>query len=72
MAAAAAVANKPEHGQPGPTQPSPAQKWPGPTSYFGPTGRAWAKKSGPSDKTDRAWAEDLKDLGKARSDGLTA
>jgi hypothetical protein len=52
----------PEHGQPGPTAR------PGPTSYFGLTGRAWAEKSGPIDMTGRAWASDLV---KARPDGPT-
>jgi hypothetical protein len=51
----------PEHGQPGLT-------WPGPTSYFGPMGWAWAEKFGPIDKSGRAWTKDLADLGKARPD----
>jgi hypothetical protein len=45
-----------------------SEKWPGPTSYFGPTSWAWAEKSSPIDKLGWAWAEDLADLGKARPD----
>jgi hypothetical protein len=52
-------------------RPGPARKWPGLTSYFGPTGRAWAEKSGPIDKIGQAWAGDLRDLGKARPDNPT-
>jgi hypothetical protein len=65
--------HKPEHGQPSPTaQPGPARKCPGSTSYFGPTGQAWAEKSGPIDMMGRAWASDLRDLVKAQPDGPTA
>jgi hypothetical protein len=66
------VSTKPEHGQPGPmARPGSARKWPGSTSYFGPTGQAWADKSGPIDKTGRAWAAVLGDLEKAQRDDPT-